>query len=310
MRTKFIMEMLRQTLSLRNTLGISGGNDKRRTSKYARLSKSIASAEKWINILGISLEDFDEGERILLNIAEYIGLADGLDYPPPGSLYAMATTFTLEHVPDDLAIVYEEAAGGPVSIELNGHLIERTPEEEYIWESSNKAISISALVRKGQNRLRLEWRQPSFPSLFPSIHGIEPVCLVGRFWVKRGKIVEQQFGIPLIPWSSTGLPNYIGVLTYSASFDLPLKYMGQQLLLKFDQIYVAAEVKINDKYAGSLLWRPYTLDVTNLLKQGENTIEVTVANTAANLLGEPVAAGLVGRPYIVPYWRHRVRFSQ
>jgi len=308
-RTRLILQALRKTMSFAKTLtGRDGGGGKRETAKYRRLSHAVTSAAKWSKILGIDPQNFEEAEGILLKMAEYAGVPVGHDYPPPASAYAMITSFVIEHVPEDLALVYEESDGNPVSIQLNGHEIDRKPEPIFIWDDSNRLIPLSTLVRKGANRLRLEWRQPEFPTLFPSVHGIEPVCLIGRFWVKKKRIVEQLYGAPAIPWADIGLPNFIGTMTYKASFKLPLKYIGQQLLLKFYRIHEAAEVKINDKYAGQLLWRPYVLDVTHLLKQGENSIEVTVANTAANLLGEPVPAGMIGRPYIVPYWRHRIRF--
>ncbi|UCD58361.1 MAG: hypothetical protein JSV16_04390 [Candidatus Hydrogenedentota bacterium] len=68
-------------------------------------------------------------------------------------------------------------------------------------------------------------------------------------------------------------------------------------------------MRVNGKHAGTILWRPYVLDVTQLFVQGKNSIEVTVADTAANLLAKPIPAGLMGKPYIVPYWRHRIRFG-
>jgi len=179
----------------------------------------------------------------------------------------------------------------------------------FVWDQSNVAVPIASHVMEGENRLRLQWKQPAFPSLFPSVHGIEPVCLVGKFWVKGGRIVEQKYRAAALPWSEIGLPNYIGTLTYKSSFKIPTHYLSQQLFLKFDRIGAAAEVKINGKRAGVLLWKPYALDITDLSTQGDNTIEVTVANTAANLLAEPVPAGLIGRPYIAPYWRHRIRLT-
>ena len=135
------------------------------------------------------------------------------------------------------------------------------------------------------------------------------MCLIGKFWVKKGKIIEQKYAAPALPWSQVGLPNYIGTLTYKSSFTIPIQYMAQQLFIKFGEIGTTAEVIINGKHAGTLLWRPYTLDITNLVVHGENTIEVSVANTAANLLAKPIPAGIIGRPYIVPYWRHRIRFE-
>jgi hypothetical protein len=57
-----------------------------------------------------------------------------------------------------------------------------------------------------------------------------------------------------LPWSQIGLPNYIGALTYRSAFEVPIRYMSQQLFLKFDRIGTVAEVKINGKRAGVLLW--------------------------------------------------------
>ena len=46
----------------------------------------------------------------------------------------------------------------------------------------------------------------------------------------------------------------------------------------------AAVIYINDRRAGSIWSPPYSLDVTQLLKSGENTIKVVVANTAINYM--------------------------
>jgi hypothetical protein len=62
------------------------------------------------------------------------------------------------------------------------------------------------------------------------------------------------------------------------------------------------EVMINGQSAGVRLWAPYQVDVTDLLKTGENTLELRVANTLVNLL-EAVErpSGLSGAPKLVPY---------
>ncbi len=44
------------------------------------------------------------------------------------------------------------------------------------------------------------------------------------------------------------------------------------------------EVIVNGQSAGVRLWEPYQIEVTDLLKPGENTIEMLVANTLVNLL--------------------------
>jgi hypothetical protein len=43
-----------------------------------------------------------------------------------------------------------------------------------------------------------------------------------------------------------------------------------------------AEVYVNERRAGSVWCSPYAMDVSDLLKQGENTIRVLVANTSMN----------------------------
>ncbi|MEU1669963.1 hypothetical protein ABZ547_41530 [Streptomyces sparsogenes] len=42
------------------------------------------------------------------------------------------------------------------------------------------------------------------------------------------------------------------------------------------------------------MWAPYTVDVTDLLRLGVNTVTVRVANTLANERGKPLPSGLLG----------------
>jgi hypothetical protein len=311
-RARLVIGAIRTAVSVAKAFKSMFGGVKYSTTKYEPLDAMSGIADMYCALLGIDSAQFEqyEVEHLLLQLADYAGMSVGREFPPAGSEFAMTTDFAVEHIPEDLVLVYENLEGGPVSVEVNGNRIDDTAEPVFIWDSSNRALPLARHVRQGRNRLRLQWRQPSFSSLFPSVHGIEPVCLAGTFWVKKGVIVEQKYALPALPWSQVGLPNYIGTLTYRCSFQIPVQYMTQQLFIKFGEIGSAAEVKINGKHAGMLLWRPYRLDITNLVAHGENTIEVTVANTAANLLATPIPAGIIGRPYIIPYWRHRIRLEK
>jgi hypothetical protein len=315
-RARILIEATRGGLYLRRMLKKLLGGVKHGSTKYERIDDLTGEEAKWSRILGLDVSRFEEYElaEVLLNVAEYAGMSIGKDFPPPGCEFAMSAVFHLDHIPDDLALVYEDLGknpgDGPRSIKINGVEITQRGEPTYVWDSSNLALPITQFVRPGENRLRLEWEQPSFSSLFPSVHGIEPVCLTGCFWVKKGRVVKQKYGASALPWAKIGLPNYIGTLTYKSSFELPQGYTAQQLFLKFENIGTAAEVKINGKRAGVMLWRPYSLDISGLAVEGENSIEVTVANTAANLLGKPVDSGIIGRTYIAPYWRHKIRLRK
>ena len=43
-----------------------------------------------------------------------------------------------------------------------------------------------------------------------------------------------------------------------------------------------------------LLYKPYRLDITDLLTEGENTVTWTVTGSPANTYGKPVPTGLSG----------------
>jgi hypothetical protein len=108
----------------------------------------------------------------------------------------------------------------------------------------------------------------------------------------------------LVSWTENAKTLYYsGVATYTKTFDLTAKpAAGLPILLSFGQgtpiqnaprhmgtqalldppIQAAAVVYVNGQRAGSLWHPPYKLNVASLLKQGSNTIEVRVANTAIN----------------------------
>ena len=144
------------------------------------------------------------------------------------------------------------------------------------------------------------------PAEFTEAGGAGNVLVdLSQNWQVRfsGSRVEEKMP-SLASWTENPKTQYYsGVATYTKTFDLttkpasglpvlldfgqgtpvenPPRHMGTQALLD-PPIQVAAVVYINGQRAGSLWHPPYKLDVTSLLKQGSNTIEVRVANTAIN----------------------------
>ncbi len=78
--------------------------------------------------------------------------------------------------------------------------------------------------------------------------------------------------------------------------------MGQRVFMEPEMQDDVLEVIVNGQSAGVRLWDPYQVEITGLLKSGENTLELRVANTLVNLL-EAVerSSGLSGAPKLVPY---------
>lgn len=55
-------------------------------------------------------------------------------------------------------------------------------------------------------------------------------------------------------------------------------------MLDLGDVKDVAEININGKPGPQLLLRPYRADVTSLLQDGENTLQITVVNTLFNAL--------------------------
>lgn len=98
---------------------------------------------------------------------------------------------------------------------------------------------------------------------------------VPRFRVGEGML---ELGL----WQERGLPYFSGSAAYQKQFDLPRAYMGRRLLLDCGRLGSAAELWINDQPAGVRVWLPYRFDISNLVKEGANTVRLVITNTMAN----------------------------
>lgn len=88
----------------------------------------------------------------------------------------------------------------------------------------------------------------------------------------------------LTDWSTNSddrIRYYSGTAIYKNMVNLKVN-AKDKFTIVFDEISNLAEVKINGKSCGILWTKPYSLDITDAVKDGENTIEIEVANTWAN----------------------------
>ena len=103
-------------------------------------------------------------------------------------------------------------------------------------------------------------------------------------------------------WSRSGiLHNYSGGVKYQKTITLTAEEAAAIKALDLGKVIATAEVSINGKKVGVRVAPPWQFDLSDLLKAGENTIEVTVFNTLSNhyqtihnlYRGEPTS-GLLG----------------
>jgi len=115
-----------------------------------------------------------------------------------------------------------------------------------------------------------------------------PVYLLGDFLVQPTKqgfeIAGGAFGT-LGSWREAGLSFYSDKVAYSQYFNVSgLENTAYKLKLT-NWKGTVAEVLVNGQPAGLIAWQPDELDVTGLLKEGENEITVKVTGSLKNTFG-------------------------
>lgn len=88
--------------------------------------------------------------------------------------------------------------------------------------------------------------------------------------------------IELGDWSSQGLATYSGIGVYATEIALTASQAAGRVVLDLGRVKTVADVSVNGKPAGVRIARPFRFDVTELVREGSNRIEVKVANTLAN----------------------------
>ncbi len=93
----------------------------------------------------------------------------------------------------------------------------------------------------------------------------------------------------LISWSEhpdAGVKYFSGTATYSKTIHVPASLIeaNRRLYLDLGEVAVMAQVKLNGQDLGILWKAPYRLDVTSVLRLGDNDLEVKVVNLWINRL--------------------------
>ncbi len=82
-------------------------------------------------------------------------------------------------------------------------------------------------------------------------------------------------------WANYALPTYSGIGVYMQTVNMEKPERDSKTWLDLGQVLVAAEALVNGESAGVRVARPFKFDISKLIREGDNTIEVRVANTIA-----------------------------
>ena len=217
--------------------------------------------------------------------------------------------FQVEALPSSLCVVIEDAANYEIAVNGRSAKYEGLP---YWIDRSFHPVDIAELVKQGENTIELsiDFRplprfQFSLSRLFEKREGVEleSIYLIGDFAVEGEKSsaepkprcvrfspgfrITAERGITSGDLVSEGYPFYAGRISLTDTVSLEAPSEDERVVLELPGIDAAALVKVyvNGSEAGFIMWAPYEIDITSLVKSGENKIEVELISTLRNLLG-------------------------
>jgi len=166
-------------------------------------------------------------------------------------------------------------------VKINGQ--EVTPKEGTYWIDREFAVfEMGEFLKHGRNTLNLK---------APRMHilaEVMPVYILGDFLLKPGnKGFEIGSGeiSGLGSWREAGLPFYSQSVSYLQSFNLNKAADTRYSVRLTDWKGSISEVLVNGTPAGLIAWQPNELDISSLLREGENEIEVKVYGSLKNTFG-------------------------
>jgi alpha-L-rhamnosidase len=207
--------------------------------------------------------------------------------------------FEADVVPLDAHLVLDGFAGENVRLFVNGTEIKDEPARAP-FDSQMRIVDIARSLRAGRNVLAVRMDVGSATG-----------GLLDRVKILGALGVEERDGRPVLvgpttavrpgPWTEQGYPFFSGTGHYRTTASLPAEIDGCRVAIRVPTRDDVVEVFVNGVCAGVRLWHPYQLDVTALVRPGDNEIEIRVSNTPANLLNaERRPSGLAGAPVLVP----------
>jgi len=198
---------------------------------------------------------------------------------PAESGFEASYRFTIgQQVPPSLALVVERP--DLYSITCNGRPVSAANGSWWLDKSFGK-IDITVQAKVGENRLTLK------ASPFTIYHELESAYLLGNFALKpsdKGFVIIPAQQLHLGAWNEQGRPFYAEGVSYAQRFSLgaPSGRYRVSLPRWYGSV---ARVTVNGKTAGYVAYPPWEIDVTNLLRAGDNTVQVVVIGTLKNTLG-------------------------
>ncbi len=224
-------------------------------------------------------------------------------------------TVKANYVPETLYLACETPE--IFEITVNGKPVDTSKDCGFFRDHSFKKLDISGMMQVGENTIETRVLFTQSDEVYENIEKgkifeseknkltydmeIEAMYLVGDFGVVGNGTYEEiphkasffagEF-VMTAPAKTVKLQNierqgylfFSGELTVKKTFTLAEGDISRVLAFEKSGIN-AIRVKVNGKDMGVVLWAPYSVELTDALTAGENTVELTLVNNLRNLLG-------------------------
>ncbi len=218
-------------------------------------------------------------------------------------------TFEADEPPRSLFLVLEDPREY-LEIVVNGMPVSYEDLPPYLDEPL-KPIEISRLVAPGVNAVELTREfvplsKPKFhlATLFHTAVGVEleAVYLTGAFALAPSPAAGPQvpgcrrlghrFALRAEPKCiygdlvTEGYPFFAGRFAIERTAELPAPREGERVFLTFPAVLAALlKARVNGAEAGTIAWAPYETEITALVREGANRIELELVSGLRNLIG-------------------------
>ncbi len=207
--------------------------------------------------------------------------------------------FKADFVPKDINLIIENLC--KYRITLNNSPV-KFHKKNYFLDDSFLIASIKDKVKQGENIIVVEGEKSKNNEIF------ENVYIAGDFSVRKNK--NQFVIVPLKIKNynlkniiTQGFPFYAGEITFQKEICVKKLHKRNRYFLYLKKLNaVLIKIRINNTDAGFIFKKPYMLDITKLLHQGENIMELTMVNSLRNMLGPLHNKDLIKEEKIVTPW--------
>lgn len=192
------------------------------------------------------------------------------------------TNFEAIHLVDNMRLLIDGFSGTEYRLFVNGKEIKDKGRRSKL-DAEIKEVDIDKFLITGTNhvavRLVVNRRTDGMLDLLKIVGDFSLIQKENQYLITKKK-TEIEIG----DWTKQGYPFFSGTGVYETQFDLSEAYLNGKLFLNLNCGEDVAEIVINDSEPIILPWNPYKVDITNLVKSGQNNIKIKITNTLINIL--------------------------